>query len=99
MKYYTICYPGEHGQHVQETFSEIQILQSYFDYWFGKMREVNKLDEVTIQNCIEDWVVGHWAWSSDEVGNEIKTATKEDFEIFAANLEANRLRDLGPDAC
>lgn len=82
MKYYTICYPGEHGQHVQETFSEYQILQSYFDYWYQQMRKVDKLDEISIKNCIEDWVVGHWAWTSDELGNALKPITENDFKAW-----------------
>ena len=84
MKYWTICYPGEHGQHVQETFSEYQILQSYFDYWYGQMRKVGKLDEISIENCIEDWVCGHWAWRTDAVGNKFESIDKEDFETFNA---------------
>ena len=30
MKYWTIAYPGEYGQHVVETFNEEQIIDSYF---------------------------------------------------------------------
>lgn len=99
MKYYTICYPGEHGQHIQETFSEYQVLQSYFDYWYGQMRKVGKLDEVNIENCIQDWVVGHWAWDSDKVGNQIKATTNNDFEEFNLDREADRLRDIDPSCC
>lgn len=71
MKYYTMCYPGEYGQHVQETLSEFQILKTYFPYWYGRMRGVNKLGEVTIENCIEDWIIGHLAWETDQFGNDI----------------------------
>lgn len=71
MKYYTMCYPGEHGQHVQETFSEYQILKTYFQYWYGRMREADKLEEVTIENCIQDWIVVHWAHETDDLGNRI----------------------------
>lgn len=71
MRYFTICYPGEHGQHVQETFSEYQILRSYFGYWYQQMRKVEKLDEVNIKNCIEDWICGHWAVETDQFGNKI----------------------------
>jgi hypothetical protein len=80
MKYWTICYPGDVGQHVQETFSEYQILQSYFDYWYQQMRKVERYDEVTIENCIQDWVVGHWAWESDAQGNKNTPITEQDFD-------------------
>ena len=97
MKYYTMSYPGEHGQHIQETFSEYQILQSYFDYWYAQMRKVGKLDEVNIKNCIEDWCVGHWAWRTDGVGNKFENISEEDF--FDLDAEADRLRGVGPDDC
>lgn len=72
MKYYTMCYPGEYGQNVQETFSEFQILKSYFPYWCHKMCEVNKHKEISIDRCIEDWIVVHWAWETDQFGNRIE---------------------------
>jgi hypothetical protein len=68
MKHYTIIYPGEHGQHVQETFSEQQIIDSYFEYWSGKMLSVNKCDLISHANCIEDWITVHWAQETDEFG-------------------------------
>ena len=98
MKYYTMCYPGNVGQLVQETFSEYQILQSYFDYWYGQMRKVGKLDEINIKNCIDDWVVGHWAWETDEQGNKITPITEEDFSEFEATRR-ERLRDLNTPNC
>ena len=97
MKYYTICYPGEHGQHVQETFSEYQILTSYFDYWYGQMRKVDKYDEISIKNCIEDWICGHWAWRTDAQGNKIDFIDEDDFTEF--NAETDRLRNIDSSCC
>ena len=37
MKYWTIVFPGEFGQHVQETWSEDQIIKAYYTYWSTKM--------------------------------------------------------------
>lgn len=71
MKYYTIVFPGESGQHVQETWSEKQILESYYPYWKGRMIEVNKGDEVSKERCIEDWIVVHWAVQTDSFGNKL----------------------------
>ena len=36
MRYWTIVSPGKFGQHVQETFSEDQIIESYYQYWANK---------------------------------------------------------------
>lgn len=71
MKYWTIVFPGESGQHVQETWSEDQIIKSYYAYWFHKMCEANKHDLISNERCIEDWVTVHWAMETDEFGNKI----------------------------
>jgi 2-succinyl-5-enolpyruvyl-6-hydroxy-3-cyclohexene-1-carboxylate synthase len=69
MKYWTICYPGEVGQHVRETFSEEQIIKSYYRHWMHVMVEANKHEFISEENCIEDWKTIHWAEETDEWGN------------------------------
>jgi hypothetical protein len=71
MKYWTISFPGDHGQHVVETWSEPQILSSYMPYWISKMNEVGKQNEISSDRCIEDWTVIHWALQTDEWGNSL----------------------------
>lgn len=71
MKYWTICYPGEHDQHVQETFSEDQIIKSYFPYWCEQMVKAGRGDFVNERDCIEDWKVVHWAWETNKFGDKI----------------------------
>lgn len=44
-KYWSISFPGEHDQFVTEVWSEEQILDSYYEYWFSKMSSVGKSDE------------------------------------------------------
>jgi hypothetical protein len=61
MKYYTISFPGEFGQHVDEIWSEDQIIESYYKYWYGKMVESNKHYLISRELCIDDWCVVHWA--------------------------------------
>jgi len=72
MKYWTIAYMGEHGQLVCETFSEEQIIKSYFGYWSSRMTEAGKSDLINHQDCISDWCVVHWAVESDEFGRPLK---------------------------
>ena len=69
MKYYTIAFLGEFGQHVQETWNEDQILASYYTYWSTKMIQAGKCDDISRERCIEDWCVVHWAIETDEFGN------------------------------
>ena len=70
MKYWTIVFPGEHGQHVQETWDEEQIISSYYKYWSGKMFKIGKGSLVSKSNCIDDWKVIHWATETDQFGNK-----------------------------
>lgn len=70
MKYYTISFPGEFGQHVVETWSEDQILSSYLKYWSLRMVEAKRpAEEMTRENCIEDWKAVYWAIETDQWGN------------------------------
>lgn len=71
MKYYTIVFPGEFGQHVVETWSTDQIIRSYYTYWATKILENNPTIPLDKELCIEDWCVIHWAEETDEFGNKI----------------------------
>jgi len=71
MKYYTIVFPGEFGQHVQETWNKEQILKVYWKHWNVKMFQAGKGDDVNEDNCISDWIVTHWAEETDEFGNKL----------------------------
>jgi hypothetical protein len=68
MKYWTIVFPGEFGQHVQETWSEDQIIKSYYSYWAQKMIMAGHREQVSTQSCIDDWTVVHWAQETDQWG-------------------------------
>lgn len=48
------------------TVSEEEILDMYWSWWYSKMCEKFGKEVVdrdyTKQDCIDDWVVVHWAW-------------------------------------
>jgi len=77
MKYYTICFPGKYGQNVVETWSEDQIIESYWEYWAGKMRakfkdaDISLYSTEAVKQCIDDWCVGNWAEETDKWGNKL----------------------------
>ena len=71
MKYQTIAFPGEYGQHVVETWSEEQIVAHYYKYWVMRMLENVKDADLSKENCIEDWKAVHWAVETDEWGNKL----------------------------
>lgn len=73
MKYWTIAFPGEFGQGVVETWSEEQIIRSYYPYWSEKMIEAAPdptMLDLSSHRCIDDWVVIHWAVRTDEFGRK-----------------------------
>ena len=72
MKYWTIVFPGEHGQHVQETWSEDQIIESYYSYWYQKMVMNLQRDDLSRDRCIEAWCVVHWATETDQWGKKLE---------------------------
>jgi hypothetical protein len=73
MKYYTIAFPGECDQHVQETWSEEQIFKSaWYRNWVYMMVQADKAHLMTEQTAIDDWIVVHWAVETDEWGNKLE---------------------------
>ncbi len=79
MKYWTIVFPGEFGQHVQETWTEDQILDSYYTYWCMKMVQAGcHADLISREACIDDWVVVHWACRTNEFGDKCEVQVLRD---------------------
>ena len=71
MKYWTIVFEGEYGQTVAETWSEDQIIKSYYRHWYILMLQKSQTD-LSVEHCIEDWVVVHWAVETDQFGNKLE---------------------------
>jgi hypothetical protein len=66
MKSYQTCYPNSEGDPIYETLTEDQIIDYYWEYWSGQMRKVGRSEDmITRENCIEDFVIIHWAWEVD----------------------------------
>ena len=70
MKHWTIVFPGEFGQRVQETWSEDQIIQSYYTYWSTNMIQNGHFSDLSRERCIDDWIVVHWATKTDYYENK-----------------------------
>ena len=64
MKIYYYNEPDGEASNVVVRMTREDILVEYWDYWLEKMTQ--KYGEghelITEENCIEDWVVTHWAW-------------------------------------
>jgi hypothetical protein len=63
MKTYEYHYVDENDQDVTEWVTEIDIIKMYWKYWYGKMVDKFGPDhpDITVENCIGDWVVVNWA--------------------------------------
>ena len=53
---------GEKGMDVSITVNGYWLEQMYYPYWKRKMREAGKHELISLENCIEDWVIVNWAW-------------------------------------
>jgi hypothetical protein len=52
------------------TVSEDEIRRDYYPYWQERMLkkfEPKELEKFSFEDCLEDWIVVNWAWSSDVV--------------------------------
>lgn len=47
------------GRH---TMTDSQILNFYFDHWADQMHRALKQDEISAEQCIQDFVTIYWAW-------------------------------------
>lgn len=61
MKYYSTIDPDENGNVIEEVWSEQDILDHYWEHWCRNMVLVDKRDIISLENCIDDWIVVNWA--------------------------------------
>jgi hypothetical protein len=68
VKYYTYVEPGKENIPEYYTYSESDIIDLYYDFWYARMCKKFGKEHVdknyTKQDCIDDWVVINWAWES-----------------------------------
>lgn len=51
---------------IEVVMNEQEILNEYYSYWSTRMLKVGRSPFITEQNCIQDWIVVHWAWEINE---------------------------------
>ena len=66
MKRYHIAYWDNENNAVTEILTEDEIIEQYWDYWYGKMCSINKEGEATRERCIENWCIVNWAREVNE---------------------------------
>jgi hypothetical protein len=100
MRLYYYNEPDGEYNNVIVRMTRQEILNEYWDFWYNKM--VEKYGEghelIKEDNCIEDWVVTHWAWIEeyelDQPEQEVTYLTEEEAELLftseSGNDEPNR---------
>lgn len=53
---------GENNEPIIKTFTEEEILKTYYPWWKSELESLGRSNLVSEENCIEDWVVINWAW-------------------------------------
>lgn len=61
MRVWEICYPDENNNTITECLTEKGILDQYYDYFSKKMLDMGKSPMITERNCIDNFVIVHWA--------------------------------------
>jgi hypothetical protein len=62
LRYYEYVEPLEGNRVRIVVVSEETILQRFYPLWIYRMKRVGKDDLISTENCIEDFVVIHWAY-------------------------------------
>lgn len=57
------AYPeqGDGGDPVTVVMTDEEVLATYYPWWSGEMKRLKRDALISEQNCIDDWVVVHWA--------------------------------------
>lgn len=62
MKYYAYGERNEFDIDELHIYSEEEIIIEYFPYWKARMEKANKDRFISLDNCLDDWIVVNWAW-------------------------------------
>lgn len=63
--------------------TDVEILEEYFMYWAQRMIDCGRADAINEENCIQDWIVVHWAWevpNASDVELKPKQMTQAELE-------------------
>lgn len=65
MRYFEIHYPDSEGNSIHEVLSEEDIQREYWPHWYDAGCKKFGKDYVdahySFEDCLEDWIVIHWA--------------------------------------
>jgi hypothetical protein len=53
---------NEQGHDEPVVVTEDDIRRIYYDYWCLEMTRAGKADQISWDNCVDDFLVVNWAW-------------------------------------
>jgi hypothetical protein len=71
MRYYSFVETADNPEgHRVVTMSEDEIRAEYYPYWLTRMHakygEAVVQERYSFEDCLDDWIVSHWAWEVKE---------------------------------
>jgi hypothetical protein len=61
MRRFLISDPNDFGKPVYSVVDEKKILSMYFIYWAEEMTKRGKSEEISYENCLDEWINVNWA--------------------------------------
>lgn len=52
----------DNGHWISAQLTEKQIREENWDTWKIKMEKLQRLELISWENCLHDWMVENWAW-------------------------------------
>lgn len=52
----------DNGHWISVQLTEQQIREENWDTWKIKMEKLQRLELISWENCLHDWIVENWAW-------------------------------------
>ncbi len=62
-----------------------QVILEYFDYWSKRMILAGCVNHISLEACIEDWIVVNWAWEVTD-GRVKPPMSQKEYEKYGQDL-------------
>lgn len=85
MKIYSFVEPLYGCSYVtlEVVMTEDEIIDFYYDYWSNRLEEIGKADQISRENCIEDFIIGHWAIKCEDIDFTTENGTvRMDYKMW-----------------
>lgn len=88
-----MVYPGKFDVMVQQIFTEQQIILTYWEHWSKHMLAAGKQSQISLENCVNDFVTVNFMYSSYKDGTPVIKPAKPEGTVVTYDVQ-----DKGFDA-